>query len=85
MMNKIKAYFYYLSQDNPKVFGLMLISAFFVTLARLLAPVEMNWDEAVQLEAAHRLVKGLGLTSTFFPPPYAPIEIPSNINVTSTP
>lgn len=82
IMRKLKALIYYLSQGNPKVFGLILISAFFVTLARLLAPVEMNWDESVQLEAAHRLVKGLGLTSTFFPPPYAPVQIPSNINET---
>ena len=85
MMNKIKAFIYYLSQGNTKVFGLMLISAFFVTIARLLAPVEMNWDESVQLEAAHRLVKGLGLTSTFFPPPYAPVQIPSNINQSPIP
>jgi len=85
MMNKIKAFIYYLSQGNPKVFGLMLISAFFVTVTRLLAPVEMNWDESVQLEAAHRLVKGLGLTSTFFPPPYAPVQIPSNINQSPIP
>jgi hypothetical protein len=85
MSNKIKAFIYYFSQGNPKVFGLILISTFFVILARLLAPVEMNWDEAVQLEAAHRLVKGLGLTSTFFPPPYAPVQIPSNINQTPIP
>lgn len=85
MMNKIKAFIYYFSQGNPKVFGLMIISAFFVTVTRLLAPVEMNWDESVQLEAAHRLVKGLGLTSTFFPPPYAPIQIPSNINQSPIP
>ncbi|MFB2969697.1 hypothetical protein ACE1CD_12040 [Aerosakkonema sp. BLCC-F183] len=85
MMNKLKLLIYSVSQGNPKVFGVILISAFFVTLARILAPIEMNWDEAVQLEAAHRLVKGLGLTSTFFPPPYAPVQIPSNLNISPIP
>lgn len=84
-MKKIKALIYYFSQGNPKVFGLILISAFFVTLARILAPIEMNWDESVQLEAAHRLVKGLGLTSTFFPPPYDPKQIPFNLNQAAIP
>lgn len=85
MIDKLKSLIYSVNQGNPKVFVVILISAFFVTLARILAPIEMNWDEAVQLEAAHRLVKGLGLTTTFFPPPYAPIQIPSNLNTTPIP
>lgn len=59
--------------------GLLLLAALLVTGLRLLAPVEMNWDQAAQLEAAHRLVQGLGLTSTFFPPPFNPDQIPLNL------
>lgn len=86
-MNKIKAFIDSLTQGkgNPKVFTILLVSAALVTLLRLLAPVEMNWDEAIQLEAAHRLVKGLGLTSTFFPPPFNPVQIPTTINQAPTP
>lgn|GEM_PF-2359801 len=84
-MKKIIALFQRLGRDNPQVFGVMLISALFLCLVRFLAPVEMNWDQAVQLEAAHRLVNGLGLTSTFFPPPFDPVEISSNLNQTPTP
>lgn len=84
-MNKIKALIYYLSQGNPKVFGIMIISAFFVTLARLLAPLEMSWDPAVQLDAAHRLVQGLGLTTTVSPIPQYIDQIPANLNQAPTP
>lgn len=63
----------------------MLISAAFLCFVRILAPVEMNWDEAVQLESAHRLVQGLGLTSTYFPPPFDPVEISSNLLETPDP
>ena len=84
-MNKLKAFIPSLNKDNSRVFGTILISALFLCLVRVLAPAEMNWDEAVQLEAAHRLVNGLGLTSTFFPPPFDPVEIASNLNQTPTP
>jgi len=79
-MKKIPALIYHLSQGNPLVFGIMLISAFFVTLARLFAPVELSWDPTVQLDAAHRLVQGLGLTTTVFPIPQYINQIPANLN-----
>lgn len=75
-MNKFKALFYYLSQGNIKVFGLILISAGFVIIARLLAPFYVGWDQGAQLEAAYRLVDGLGLTSTYFGTHVNNINIP---------
>ncbi len=85
MLNKSKALLYYLSQGNPKVFGIIFISAVFVTIARLLAPIELSWDPAVQLDAAHRLVQGFGLTSTVFPVPEDIAKIPPNLIQSPTP
>jgi len=44
----------------------MLVCACVVTIARLASPFEIGIDQAVQLEAAQRLVHGQGLTSTYF-------------------
>ncbi|MEL6383761.1 MAG: hypothetical protein AAFQ89_15160, partial [Cyanobacteria bacterium J06626_18] len=43
----------------------MMIAAVYVTLIRLLGPIQIHWDLSVQLDAAHRLAKGLGLTNAF--------------------
>ena len=43
-----------------------MAAALFLTLLRVVAPFEIGKDQAVQLEAARRLVSGLGLTSTYF-------------------
>ena len=51
-----------LSSDRNSVVGVMLISAVFITIVRLLGPLTIYWDMSIQLEAAHRLVEGLGLT-----------------------
>lgn len=53
------------SSGNKRVFGVMLISAAFVTLLRILGPVMVHIDLSVQLEAAYRYVQGLGLTNAF--------------------
>lgn len=47
-----------------RVFGIFLLSALVITAARILAPFEVGKDQSVQLEAAQRLVHGLGLTTT---------------------
>jgi hypothetical protein len=75
MKSKVQAFIYSLSNGNQKFFWLILISAVFVVLARIIGPFEVYWDQAIQLEAAQRLVRGLGLTSTYFSyasPPYSP-------------
>lgn len=74
MMKKVQAFIYYLSYGNPQVFGVMLISAIFIVIVRILGPFELGWDQAIQLEAAHRLIHGLGLTSTYFATPFANIN-----------
>jgi hypothetical protein len=43
-----------------------LLSAALVVLLRSLLPFTANFDQSAQLEAAHRLVQGLGLTSQVF-------------------
>ncbi len=55
-----------LSQGNIIVFGLLLISALFVVILRSLVPFTANFDQSTQVEAAHRLVQGLGLTTQVF-------------------
>jgi hypothetical protein len=50
--------------DTLKVLSIFLISAFAVTTARVLAPFEVGKDQSVQLETAHRLAGGMGLTTT---------------------
>ncbi|HET9530558.1 MAG TPA: hypothetical protein VFQ92_09420 [Blastocatellia bacterium] len=54
----------YLNGGNSRVFGIFLLSALFITFARVLSPFEIGTDQAVQLEAARRLADGLGLTTT---------------------
>jgi hypothetical protein len=49
---------------NPKVAALFFISAAVITLARLLAPFEVEKDQALQMEASIRLADGMGLSTT---------------------
>jgi hypothetical protein len=49
---------------SSRVVRIFVLSALVVTVARLLAPFEVGTDQAVQLEAARRLVNGDGLTTT---------------------
>jgi hypothetical protein len=49
---------------NSKVAAVFLISATIITIARLLAPFEVEKDQALQLEASLRLVDGAGMTTT---------------------
>lgn len=57
----------WLRGGNPQVFTLMMLSAGFVILVRLCYPILMRWDLSIQVEAAERLVQGLGLTNAFSP------------------
>lgn len=50
---------------NQRVFRLIFLLAIFVTACRLLGPVRIQWDQNIQLDAAFRLVQGLGLTNAF--------------------
>lgn len=54
-----------LEKDGIKVFTLVLISALGVILVRLFGPIFIHFDLSIQLEAAVRLVQGLGLTNAF--------------------
>ncbi|CAF0703464.1 hypothetical protein [Candidatus Methylacidithermus pantelleriae] len=42
-----------------------VVSALIVAVVKFFSPWTLSWDEACQHEVAHRLVAGLGLTSTF--------------------
>ena len=66
MRGKIQAFIYSLSEGNPQVLGIILISAFFVVLARVIGPFQIGTDQGDQVQAAHRLVQGLGLTTTTY-------------------
>lgn len=68
-----------LSNGNEWVFIAMFLAAIFVTILRLLAPIELWWDESVQLNAAHHLANGLGLTTTCSPGPADIERIPANL------
>ena len=54
-------------------------SAILVVLVRILGPFPIGWDQSVQLEAAHRVVSGNGLTTTYSATPER------NINTKPTP
>lgn len=79
MKNRMQTFIHPPNNANTVVFRLFLLSATFVVASRILCPFEVGWDQAIQLEAAHRLVQGLGLTSTLFSTPYP------DLNQTPTP
>ena len=54
------------------VLSAVLASATLVTIARIAAPFEVGKDQAAQLEAAQRLIDGLGLTTTSNAIPVSP-------------
>ena len=64
-MKILKSTIFRLTGGNKTVFGIMLISAAYVIVARLLGPMRMTWDLSIQLEASYRFVEGLGLTNAF--------------------
>ncbi len=66
-MNRLKSMSSDLRKGNQKVFGVMILSAVYVTVIRLLGPLNVGWDQSIQLEAAYRLIQGLGLTNAFSP------------------
>jgi hypothetical protein len=67
------------SNGNEQVFLAMMLAAVFLTMLRLLAPIELWWDESIQLNAANRLANGLGLTTTCSPFPEQIDKIPSSL------
>lgn len=65
------------------VVKIVLVAAILVVAARLAAPFEIGKDQALQLQAAHRLVDGEGLTTIYFSPPSPDItERPSPATLT---
>ncbi len=72
------------SRVKSKVLRLFLITAFIITIARLLAPFEIGKDQALQLEAAERLTEGRGLTTTYFSAPRSSdiTEAPDSVYLT---
>jgi hypothetical protein len=51
--------------ERKRIRKLVLIAAVLVVSLRLAAPFEVGKDQTLQLEAAQRLIAGLGLTSTY--------------------
>jgi hypothetical protein len=49
---------------DTKVFTVFLVCAILIVFARSIAPFQVEKDQALQLEAAQRLVEGRGLTTT---------------------
>ncbi|MBD1918209.1 MULTISPECIES: hypothetical protein [Cyanophyceae] len=66
-MAHLKQIISFLNEGNTRVFKVVLITAFLVTLVRLFGPLLVSWDLSIQLEAAHRMAQGLGLTNAFSP------------------
>ncbi|MGH9901524.1 MAG: hypothetical protein ACRD68_06875 [Pyrinomonadaceae bacterium] len=60
---------------NRRVFAAVVVSALLIVAARTIAPFEVGKDQASQLEAAQRLSRGLGLTTTNDVPPSAGFDI----------
>ncbi len=50
---------------RKRLFAVVVFSALIITGARCLAPFEVGKDQALQLQAAVRLVDGMGLTCTY--------------------
>jgi hypothetical protein len=65
MINQLETIIFRLSAGNRNVFGTILLSAALVILLRLFGPLIIHWDLSIQLEAAYRLIQGLGLTNAF--------------------
>ncbi|MBE9155762.1 hypothetical protein IQ265_02790 [Nodosilinea sp. LEGE 06152] len=66
-MARLNATLSRLSGGNIEVFVTLLVTAALVTLIRLFGPLPVSWDLSIQLDAAHRLAQGLGLTNAFSP------------------
>lgn len=66
-MARLNAIISRLSNGNTGVFITILVTAALVTLIRLFGPLPVTWDLSIQLDAAHRLAQGLGLTNAFSP------------------
>jgi hypothetical protein len=65
MINKINKF--NIGLKNRNIFGVILISSLFIIALRVLAPVEIQSDQNLQIEAAYRLIQGLGYTIKDFP------------------
>lgn len=74
-MNKIKALIFFSDRDNQRVLRLILISAFILIVIRCIGPFRIGGDQAYQMESGHRLVKGLGLTTTYVVKPLKNINL----------
>lgn len=64
-MNQIKKVLRLLSSNNTVVIGVFLISAIFVICLRSLSSIYISFDDSIQIEAAHRLANGNGLTTIY--------------------
>lgn len=60
----LNAIVYEKAGSNAQVFVVIMATAFLIIALRIFAPFEIGKDEGLQLQAAHRLVEGQGLTIT---------------------
>lgn len=60
---RLNTVIHYFNGRDRLVFGVILMSAFLLTAARIIAPFEVKNDQGTQLEVAQRLVQGQGLTT----------------------
>jgi hypothetical protein len=67
-------------REELGVLAITIAAALLITVARAMAPFEIGKDQALQLQAAHRLLNGQGLTTPYFASP-----LPDDVSVTPEP
>jgi hypothetical protein len=67
-------------REELRVLKITVAVALLITVARAMAPFEIGKDQALQLQAAHRLVNGQGLTTPYFAAP-----LPRDVSVAPEP
>lgn len=55
-----------LKKTKITLFIAIWLGGIIVILLRMYQPLFLGWDESIQIEAAYRMAKGLGYTSTYF-------------------
>ncbi|PSR19674.1 hypothetical protein C8255_00940 [filamentous cyanobacterium CCP3] len=66
-MARLNATLSRLSGGNTGVLVTVLVTAALVTVIRLFSSLPVSWDLSIQLDVAHRLAQGLGLTNALTP------------------
>jgi hypothetical protein len=74
LISRLPAFASVLRDADVRVFKVTLAVALLLITARVLAPFEVGKDQALQLQAAQRLLEGQGLTTHYFGGPH-PLDV----------